>query len=204
MIKSELGDSKFQKRLLLFNSALPAAFLLWDGWQGNLGANPIEAFIRSTGVLTLIFLALTLSVTPLAQLMKWSWLIKHRRAIGLISFAYGLLHFLSYVIFDRGADLSSVPADIAKRPFILVGFGALMLMVPLAITSTNIMIKRLGPKRWRALHKLTYPIAVAGVVHYWMIVKSDITAPLGFAIVIGALLATRLGLRSARKQPRRA
>lgn len=197
------SDTRFQKQLLLVNAGLPVAFMLWDWWRGNLGANPVEFVTRTTGVLTLLFLAFTLLVTPLRKLSGCQWLAKHRRALGLFAAFYGSLHLLTYLVFDRDLKLASVPADVWKRPFIAFGMFAFLLMVPLAVTSTNAMIKRLGGKRWALLHRLTYVIAVAGVIHYWMIVKSDITYPAMFGAAIGALLLYRLWARFA-KVPARA
>jgi sulfoxide reductase heme-binding subunit YedZ len=200
LIAAELKNPRFQKQLLCFNAAIPAALLLWDWGNGNLGANPPEALLRATGVSAILFLAFTLAVTPLAQLFHWPWLVKHRRALGLIAFFYALAHFVAYFFFDRGASLPRALKDVGKRPFILLGLACLLLMVPLAVTSTNAFIRRLG-KNWKRLHRLTYPIAALAVLHYWMIVKSDITDPLLFALAFGLLLAYRAWKR-AEKIPR--
>lgn len=185
-----LKNPRFQKQLLYFNAALPALLLLWDWGSGNLGANPPEAVLRTMGVIAILFLALTLAVTPLAQLFHWPWLVKHRRALGLIAFFYALAHFVAYFFFDRGASLPRAVEDVGKRPFILLGLACLLLMVPLAVTSTNAFIRRLG-KNWKRLHRLTYLIAPLAVIHYWMIVKSDITYPLLFAGAFALLLVYR-------------
>jgi sulfoxide reductase heme-binding subunit YedZ len=143
-------------------------------------------------MLTLVFLSLTVAVTPLRKIFGINSLVKVRRMLGLFAFFYGALHLLTYVWFDRFFNLISVVQDVAKRPFILVGMLAFVLMVPLAITSTNKMVKRLGGKRWAALHRLVYLSAIAGVVHFWMLVKSDIRLPLTFAFILVFLLGYRL------------
>lgn len=186
-----LKDSSFQKRFLYLNASLPMLFLLVDWNTERLGANPPEAFIRSTGVIAILFLVLTLLVTPCASLLKWSWLVKHRRWLGLTSFYYACAHLIAYAIFDKGLNLQRIFTDIGKRPFILLGFSALLLMIPLAITSTNTMIKKLGGKNWKRLHKATYLIAPLAAIHYWLIVKSDLFYPIIFAFSIAALLLYR-------------
>ena len=191
MIARELRDASFQRRLLLFNAAVPGAWLAADFARHRLGANPAEALTRGSGVLALIFLTLTLAVTPLARRYRWTWLPRHRRLLGLAAFWYALFHLLTYLGFDRDWDLAGVPDDVAKRPFILVGMFCFFLMIPLAITSTNAMIRRLG-RDWKRLHRLTYLIAVGGVAHYALIVKSDFTYPLAFGLAIGALLLLRV------------
>jgi sulfoxide reductase heme-binding subunit YedZ len=185
-------DNEFQKQLLLLNGLVPGLMLAFDWYRGNLGANPPEAFIRTTGVIAILFLVLALSVTPLSQKFKWPWLLKHRRWLGLWSFYYGCLHFLGYSFFEHGFQATTILADIKKRPFILLGFTGFLLMAPLAITSSNQMIKKIGPKRWKVLHQLTYVIAIVVAIHYWMIVKSDIFYPAIFATGIAGLLLYRL------------
>jgi len=185
------ADSHFHRQLILFNGLLPALLILIDGWLGKLGANPVEFVTRATGVLTLVFLVLTLLVTPLRKIFGWNWLLKQRRLLGLISFFYGTAHLLTYLVGDRDWQILSVPADVWKRPFIAVGMISFVLMIPLAVTSTNKMIKKLGGKRWALLHRLTYVVIVGGVIHFWMIVKSDLRYPLAFAVVVGLLLGYR-------------
>ena len=185
------ADSHFHRQLIFFNGLLPALLILIDGWLGKLGANPVEFVTRATGVLTLVFLVLTLLVTPLRKIFGWNWLLKQRRLLGLISFFYGTAHLLTYLVGDRDWQILSVPADVWKRPFIAVGMISFALMIPLAVTSTNKMIKKLGGKRWALLHRLTYVVIVGGVIHFWMIVKSDIRYPLAFAVVVGLLLGYR-------------
>ena len=157
-----------------------------------LGANPAEAILHHTGDWVIYSLLLTLAVTPLRRITKWNDAIKLRRMLGLFSFYYVSLHFLAYIGFDRLFDFSDLAREIAKRPFILVGFLAFLLMVPLAVTSTRGWVLRLGGKAWARLHRLIYAVAILGIVHYWWLVKRDITWPLIFALVLAALLAYRL------------
>ena len=171
---------------------MPLALLAFDGLRGNLGANPIEFFLRTTGVLTLIFLLVTLSVTPLRKYFGWNNLIKFRRMLGLYAFFYGFLHLITYSIFDKSLNISAIAADVWQRPFIAFGMLAFFLLIPLAITSTNGMIKRLGGKNWSKLHKLTYLIAILGVIHFWIIVKSDLKYPFLFAFILAILLGYRI------------
>jgi len=157
-----------------------------------LGANPIEFFLRTTGVLTLSFLIITLSITPLRKMFGWNALIKYRRMLGLFAFFYGTLHLVTYSVFDRSLSLSSIVGDVAQRPFIAIGMGAFLMLIPLAVTSTNGWVKRLGGKKWARLHRLTYVAAILGVIHFWMIVKSDVFYPALFGIVLAGLLVYRL------------
>ncbi|MBK8035535.1 MAG: sulfoxide reductase heme-binding subunit YedZ [Verrucomicrobiaceae bacterium] len=197
------ADSRFHTQLIWFNGLLPAALVLFDGWRGALGANPVEFVTRCSGVLSLIFLIITLAVTPLRKMYGWNWLLKQRRLIGLFAFYYGTAHLITYLAFDREGQLSTVAADVLKRPFIAIGMFSFLLMVPLAITSTNRMIKRLGGKRWAMLHRLTYVVAIGGVWHYFLIVKSDITFPALFALWLLVLLGWRVvaALKKAAKVP---
>lgn len=187
-----MKDTKFSKVLLFINSLVPLVLLGWDAYQGRLGANPAEFATRTTGMLTLIFIMLTLAVTPLRKLTGWNFLGKFRRMIGLYAFFYGFLHLMTYVWFDRSFKIQTVPGDILQRPFIAIGMASFFLMVPLAITSTNGMIKRLGGKRWSKLHKLVYLTSIGGVLHYYMLVKSDTRLPLTFAFVLALLLGYRI------------
>jgi sulfoxide reductase heme-binding subunit YedZ len=186
-----MDDVKFNKALIFINSLVPFVLLGWDALRGDLGANPVEFFIRTTGVLTLLFLLMTLAVTPLRKIFGWNSLIKFRRMLGLYAFFYGALHLSAYFGFDRALSLSGTLGDIWQRPFIAIGMLSFFLMIPLAVTSTNGMIKRLGGKNWQKLHRLIYLTAVGGVIHYWMIVKSDITYPLLFGLILAVLLGYR-------------
>lgn len=169
---------------------LAAGVVYFPEW---LGANPAEFITRTTGDWTLRFLLITLAVTPLRRLMGWNWLLRLRRMFGLYAFFYGVVHVSSYAGFDQLFDVPEILADIAKRPFITVGFAALSLMVPLAATSTNAMVRRLGARRWQALHRLVYLVAPLGVLHFWWMVKRDITEPALYAVLLAVLLAYRIG-----------
>ena len=192
-----MKDTRFAKLVLIINGLVPLLLLLWDVWRGRAGANPTEFVTRTTGMLTLVFLTVSLAVTPLRRVTSANWLVKFRRALGLFAFFYGALHLLTYVAFDRFFNFKSVPADVFKRPFIALGMTAFVLMIPLAITSTNEMVKRLGGKTWSRLHKIVYLAGVAGVVHYWMLVKSDTRLPLTFGFVLVVLLGYRVLMRYA-------
>ena len=173
---------------------LVAGLTLYPEW---LGANPAEFITRATGDWTLRFLLLTLAVTPLRKLSGWPELARFRRMLGLYAFFYAVVHLSSYLAFDHGFDVIDIVKDIAKRPFISVGFTALVLMTPLAATSTNAIVKRLGAKRWLALHKLVYLIAPLGVLHFWWMVKKDVTEPAIYAVILAALLGYRLAVKLA-------
>jgi sulfoxide reductase heme-binding subunit YedZ len=185
-------DIKFTRLLIFVNSVVPLALLMWDGYFHHLGANPVEFATRTTGVLTLVLLFISLAVTPLRQLSGANWLIKFRRMLGLFAFFYGCLHLLTYVWFDKFFNVSEIVHDVWKRWFILVGMASWLLLVPLAVTSTNAMVKRLGGKRWQRLHRLIYLIAIGGVLHYWLLVKADTRIPLTFAAVLAVLLGYRI------------
>ena len=157
-----------------------------------LGANPIQVITWSTGTWTLVFLMLTLSITPLRKLTKQYWLIQYRRMLGLFAFFYGCLHFTTYIWLDQFFDLHSIAKDVVKRPFITVGFTAFVLMIPLALTSTQRSIRWLGQALAVALHRLIYVTAIAGVVHYIWLVKKDIRKPVIYAIILGILLLYRM------------
>jgi sulfoxide reductase heme-binding subunit YedZ len=187
-----MKDARFSKFVLFTNALVPLAMLLWDVYHKRVGANPLEFVTRTTGMLTLIFLTITLAVTPARKITGLNWLVKFRRMLGLFAFFYGFLHLMTYLWFDRYFNLKSVPGDVAARPFIAIGMLAFFLMVPLAITSTNKMIKRLGGKRWNKLHKLVYAAGVAGALHFWLLVKSDTRLPLTFGFIILLLLGHRV------------
>ena len=187
-----MKDSRFTKLLIFINALVPLALMLWDVYQKRVGANPLEFVTRTTGMLTLVFLMFTLAVSPLRQITGLNWLVKFRRMLGLFAFFYGALHLITYVWFDRFFKFTSIPGDVVQRPFITLGMLAFFLMVPLAITSTNKMVKRLGGKRWRKLHMLVYVAAIAGVLHFWLLVKSDVRLPVTFGFVLFLLLAHRV------------
>ena len=192
-----MKDTRFAKLVLVINGLVPLVLLLWDVWRRRAGANPTQFVTHTTGMLALVFLTISLAVTPVRRVTGANWLVTLRRTLGLFAFFYGSLHLLTYVAFDRFLDLKSVPADVLKRPFIAVGMMALLLMIPLALTSTNRMVKRLGGKAWGRLHRIVYLAGVAGVVHYWMLVKADTRLPLTFAFVLAVLLGYRLLIRFA-------
>ena len=187
-----MKDIKFSKVVLFVNSLVPLALLLWDVYHKRVGANPLEFVTRTTGMLTLIFVFITLAVTPLRKITRANWLIKFRRMVALFAFFYGSIHLLTYIWFDRFFNFRSIVGDVGQRPFIAIGMTAFFLMLPLAITSTDKMVKRLGGKRWIKLHQLVYLAAGLGVLHFWMLVKSDTRLPLTFAFVLVLLLGHRL------------
>lgn len=171
---------------------VPLARLAVLGFGDGLGANPIEYITHSTGWWTLAFLMITLAVTPLRRLLNQPWLLRLRRMFGLYAFFYASLHFLTYIWLDQFFDVAEIVKDVIKRPFITFGFAAFVLLIPLAATSTNAMVKRLGARRWQWLHRLVYPVAALGVIHFWWLVKLDVNEPLLFALVLAGLLIARL------------
>lgn len=171
---------------------IPLARLLWLGADRKLGANPIEYITHSTGWWALGFLMATLAVTPARRLFNLPWLLRLRRMLGLYAFFYASLHFVTYIWLDQFFDLREILKDIAKRPFITIGFAAFVLLIPLAATSTNAMVRRLGARRWQNLHRLVYAIGALGVIHFWWLVKKDTTEPFVFAVALAALLIVRL------------
>lgn len=187
-----MKDIRFTKFVLFVNALVPLGLLLWDVFHKRVGANPGEFMTRTTGIMTLVFLLITLAVTPARKISGLNWLVKFRRMLGLFAFFYGFLHLLTYIWFDRYFNLRSIPRDVLTRPFIAFGMTAFLLMLPLAITSTNKMVKRLGGKRWSKLHKLIYAAGVAGALHFWLFVKSDTRLPLTFGFILLLLLAHRL------------
>ncbi len=170
----------------------PLGLLIWRGFTGGLTANPIEFITHTTGWWTLAFLMITLAVTPLRRLLDMPWLLRLRRMLGLYAFFYASLHFLTWLVVDQFFDWQAIVKDIAKRPYITVGFSAFFLLLPLAATSTNAMVRRLGAARWQSLHRLVYVIAILGVVHFWWLVKKDIREPALFAMILTVLLGARL------------
>jgi sulfoxide reductase heme-binding subunit YedZ len=184
---------RFVAKPIVFTAALvPTVWLIWAALTGNLTANPIQELEHQTGLWVLRFLIITLAITPLRRLTGWNDLIRFRRMMGLFAFYYACLHLLCYVVLDQFFDLKTMVVDIAKRPYITVGMTAFLLLLPLALTSTAKMIRRLGGQRWRRLHQLIYVAAGCGVIHYWWLFKADISSPAKYAAIIGALLAFRL------------
>ena len=183
---------RYLKPVVFLACLAPLGILIWRGFHSALGANPIEAITHATGDWTLRFLLGTLSITPLRRLTRQYWLIGLRRMLGLFAFFYGVLHLMTYLWLDKFFAVHEMLADIAKRKFITAGMTAFTLMIPLALTSTQWSIRKLGGKRWQALHRLIYASATAGVIHYIWLVKADLKKPLEYATVLGALLLYRI------------
>ena len=218
------------KPIVFLLSLAPCFYLVWAALTGNLSVNPLADLTNETGVWTLRFVALTLAITPLRKITGWNTFIKFRRMVGLYAFFYGTLHLLTYVIADRFAGLDqaggwvealsgghvpggallastarslakSIGEDIYKRPFITIGFATWITMLPLAITSTAGWIRRMGGKRWNRLHKLVYVTGILGPLHYWWLVKADVSRPLTYALVIAIVLGARVFLNRAKAKP---
>lgn len=189
------------KPIIFLLCLLPAALVLTDGLEitGRLGANPIEEIQDRFGNWALRFILITLTVTPLRRLTAWNWLIRFRRMFGLFTFFYVLMHFLTWLFLDQGLLLSAIAEDLIERPFITIGFAAFLLLVAMAVTSTNNMRRRLG-RRWQKLHYSAYAVGLLGVWHYWWQVKKDITEPLVYAVILAALLAIRIWWRLRRQR----
>jgi len=183
---------RYFKPVLVLACLIPLGRLVWLGLHAGLSANPIEFITHSTGDWTLTFLLVTLAVTPLRKLTRQYWLISYRRMLGLFAFFYGCLHLMTYVWLDKFFDVHEMLVDIGKRKYITAGMTAFTLMIPLALTSTKWSIRKLGGKRWQALHRLIYFSALAGVIHYIWLVKADLKKPLEYASVLGVLLAYRV------------
>ncbi len=198
-ICSSKHGSKFldMKKLLWLRVGLfvislgPFAQLLYNALTDNLGANPIDEITLQTGSWTLIFLIATLSVTPLRKISGWNGLVKFRRMLGLFAFFYATLHFMTFVVLDHFFDLNEIAKDVMKRPYVTVGFTGFVLLIPLALTSTKGMIRRLG-KRWQQLHRLVYVAAVAGVIHFYWLVKADIRRPVQYGFALAVVLGYRV------------
>ncbi|WP_299876523.1 sulfite oxidase heme-binding subunit YedZ [uncultured Cocleimonas sp.] len=188
---SEYKFSRILKPSLFVLLLLPAIYYGWGVWQDALGANPLEAVIRGLGDWGLRILLLTLAISPLRRLLNWAQLLRLRRMIGLYAYFYVVLHLLGYLWFDQFFDWEEIWFDILERPFITVGMVAVILLTPLAVTSTKGMIKRLG-KKWKKLHMLIYPISMLGVLHFWWMVKLDITEPVIYAAILTILFGERL------------
>lgn len=188
-----LLTSKWTKVAIFLLGLIPLEELIWRGFHNGLGANPVEFIQLTTGDWTLRFLVFTLCITPFRKLLNLPDLIRFRRMLGLFAFAYVCLHFLTYLVLDQSFDFAAIWKDIAKRPFITVGFLGFLLLLPLAITSTAGWIRRLGGKRWQTLHRAIYFAAVCGVIHYYWKVKSDVRMPLFYGALVAILLLWRLG-----------
>lgn len=184
------------KTLLFVACLLPLAWLIRGFFNDELGANPVEAITHGTGDWALRLLLASLALTPLRILSSLNWLLRLRRMLGLFAFFYATLHFATYLWLDQFFDWSGIARDILRRPFITVGFAAFVLLLPLAATSFNAAIRRLGGRRWQALHRSVYAIGILSVLHYWWLVKADVTRPLIYA----AILALLLGYRAWRRE----
>ena len=171
---------------------IPLLLLVWDGLHHDLGANPVEKMTHVTGDWTLRLLLITLTVTPLRKLSGWHAIIRVRRMLGLYAFFYACLHFSVYLVFDHFFDMGEIARDVIKHPYVTVGFASYVLLFPLAVTSTNKMVRRLGGARWQKLHKLVYVIATGGVLHYLWLVKADTRDPVIYGILLALLLIYRV------------
>lgn len=192
MSTSRFVDGPFAKRFVIACALVPALVLAWDAWRGQLGVNGVNYAIRSTGMLGLVYLMLSLLITPLRVLTGWNVLISVRRNLGVFGFFFIATHFIIYFVLDRGLDVADTVGEIVKRRYLWFGFGALLLMIPLAVTSTDGMVSRLGPRRWKALHRLVYPAVLGGVIHFYLLVKSDTRRPFAFAVAFAALMLFRI------------
>jgi len=181
------------KPVVFLACLLPALLVVTDAFEltGRLGANPVEEIQDRFGIWALRFIMIALAVTPLRRLTGWNWLARFRRMFGLFTFFYALLHFLTWLILDQGVLLSAILEDLVERPFITIGFAALLLLIALAATSTNAIRRRMG-RRWQTLHNAAYAIGMLGVCHYWWQVKKDITEPLTYALILAVLLGSRV------------
>lgn len=195
---------RFTKIAIFLAALVPLERLLWKALHDGLGANPIEVITHSTGNWTLILVLTTLSITPLRRITHQYWFIGVRRMVGLFAFFYGTLHFLTYIWLDKFFAVHEMMKDIAKRPFITVGFSAFVLMIPLALTSTAWSIRRLGGKNWQRLHRLIYLTGTLGVIHYYWLVKADHRKPIEYGIVLNILLAYRVVVWVTEKRKGRA
>ena len=190
---NKILTSKWTKVVVFLLCLEPVAWLVWRGFHQNLTADPIKFITHTTGDWILRFLVITLAITPLRKILHLPQLIRFRRMFGLYAFFYAFLHFSTWIGLDLGFDWTAMWKDVVKRPFITVGFTGFVLLIPLALTSTAASIRRLGGKRWQMLHRLIYVTAIAGVIHYYWLVKSDVRKPLEYGFLVGILLAWRLG-----------
>lgn len=192
-------NPKYLKPLIFVIALAPLGGLMYAALSGGLGVNPIETVTRSLGDWALRFLLITLAITPLRRLTGWRWPIRQRRMLGLYAFFYATLHLASYIVLDQFFYWPEIWRDIIKRPYISVGMASFLLLIPLAVTSTGGMMRRLG-KNWQRLHRLVYPIAIGGVLHYYMLVKADTREPLIYAALLTLLLLVRLWYAMQRRR----
>jgi sulfoxide reductase heme-binding subunit YedZ len=186
------AKARLTKLLIFISSLIPLSWYVWGILTEKLGANPIETITRGLGTWALIFLLLTLTTTPLQRLAKWHWPVANRRMIGLFAFFYACLHFMAYIWLDQFFDWPAIGKDIFKRPFITVGIMTLLLLLPLAITSSTYAVMTLGAKRWKKLHRLIYLISVMACIHYFWMVKADTREPVIYSSILFLLLSTRV------------
>jgi sulfoxide reductase heme-binding subunit YedZ len=185
-------ETRIVKPLVFLLALLPAGLLVWKAMAGELSANPIKDITEETGIWTLRFILFTLAITPLRRISGWAPLARFRRMLGLFAFFYGSLHFFTYIYLDQFFAFDEILRDVAKRPFITVGFAAFLMMIPLALTSPNIVVKWMGGKRWRLLHRLVYFTAIGGVIHYLWLVKADTQRPVFYGGILAVLLGHRV------------
>jgi sulfoxide reductase heme-binding subunit YedZ len=197
-------EKRILKPVVFLLSLVPVSLLLWKAYTGDLSANPIKDITEETGIWTLRFLMMTLSITPLRKVTGWARFARFRRMLGLFAFFYGFLHFTTYILLDQFFAFDDIIIDVAKRPFITVGFTAFVLMIPLAFTSPNRVVKWIGGKRWNLIHRLVYIVGTAGVIHYLWLVKADTSRPLRYGALLSVLLLYRVWdyLRSRRLRPK--
>lgn len=190
-MSATIGSPGFLRLLLVVNAGVPMLLLGYDTARGQLGTNPPEYLIRTTGMLTLILMVITLTITPAMRWTATPALIQVRRLAGLFTFAYASLHAVAYSWFDKALDPSLILTDLVRRPFILLGMTAFAILIPLAATSTHGMVRRIGGRNWKRLHRLVYLAAMAGAIHYYLLVRADKRLPLAFGLVIAGLLLWR-------------
>ena len=191
---SRMLRTSFAKPVLFILCLVPISALVWRAFYGDLGANPIETITRDVGDWTLRFLLITIAISPFRQWFGWTVILRFRRMLGLYVFFYAFCHFLIWFVADHSFDFSEMLEDIIKRPYITFGFSAFLLLVPLAVTSNQSMVRRLG-KRWKQLHRLTYAIVMLGVLHYLWQVKADYLEPGIYAVIAGVLLLQRVDFK---------
>ena len=185
---------RWLKPAVFTGSLAPLAALLWNAAHARLGANPIEQALNQLGLTALVFLVASLACTPVREIFDWPWAVGLRRMLGLFAFFYALLHFATYALIDQRLAVSAILADVTKRPFIIAGFGAFLLLIPLAATSTARAVRKLGFIRWKRLQRLAYAAGVLAVIHFVLRVKADVREPAVYGIVLGLLLAARVAL----------
>lgn len=199
MVLSTTGPHPWLKPAILVGGTAPLAVIGLRALRGTLGANPVAEAMNQLGLLALVFLLTSLAMTPLQIAFKWNWALRVRRMVGVFSFFYASTHFATYAFVDQGVDVGAILADIGNRPFIFVGFAAWLLLLPLAVTSTDGMVRRLGFARWKRVHRLAYVAGGLGVVHFFLRVKRDVSEPIVYGLLLAAFLVYRL-VDAARKR----